>query len=249
MLTRPIEAPAIEPLSRWTSAATPTVAQSWARRFAFRYAQPVEAASGDARLDEHLVGPERGLEHAREELRGRDHPLSTGAVGDELGTESEHHRWHVRRRVAVRERAAERAAVTHLRVADLARRVRDDRAVLGEQAVGGDGGVTGERADRDVRAAVADVVEVGHATYIDEFRRARDAQPSAGSASGRLRAASASPLRRRAARPRGRRCRRRRSRTVPGSRLRLLDRAPDTLGRPASGCLSRRGGTRRRARR
>ena len=55
----------------------PTVAQSWARRFAFRYAQPVEAASFDAGLDEHLVGPERGLEHAREELRGRDHPLST----------------------------------------------------------------------------------------------------------------------------------------------------------------------------
>ena len=77
MLTRPIEAPAIEPLSRWTSAATPTVAQSWARRFAFRYAQPVEAASFGTRLDEHLVGPERGLEHAREELRGRDHPLST----------------------------------------------------------------------------------------------------------------------------------------------------------------------------
>ena len=36
MFTRPIEAPATEPLSRCTSAATPTVAQSCARRFALR---------------------------------------------------------------------------------------------------------------------------------------------------------------------------------------------------------------------
>ena len=70
----------------------------------------------------------------------------------------------------MRERAAERAAVTHLWVADLARRVRDDRAVLGKEAVGGDGGVTRERADRDVRAAVVHVVQVGHAPYVDELR-------------------------------------------------------------------------------
>ena len=64
--------------------------------------------------------------------------------------------------------------VPHLRVADLGGRVRDDRAVLGEQGVGGDRRVPREGADRDVRAAVADVREVGEPSEVDELRRPRD---------------------------------------------------------------------------
>ena len=131
MFTSPTEAPATEPLSRWTSAATPTVAQSCARRLALRYAQPVESPSfGTRDLDEHLAGPERGLEHAGEELGGRHDALAALAPRDELRAEREHHGRQVGGRVAVGERAADRAAMAHLRVADLPGRVRDDRAVL-----------------------------------------------------------------------------------------------------------------------
>ena len=94
----------------------------------------MEAPSfGHAGLDEHLVRAERGLEHAREELARRDRPLAALPARDELGAEREHHRGQVRRRVAVRESPAERAAMAHLRVADLRGRERDDRAVLLQQ--------------------------------------------------------------------------------------------------------------------
>ena len=63
----------------------------------------------------------------------RNRPLAARAADDQLAVEREDHRGQVRRRIAVGERAADRSAVAHLRVADLAGRVRDDRAVLPQE--------------------------------------------------------------------------------------------------------------------
>ena len=74
---------------------------------------------------------ERGLEDAGEELPPGS-PLAARSARDELRVEREDHRREVGGRIAVRERAADRPAMTNLRVADLAGGVRDDRAVLAE---------------------------------------------------------------------------------------------------------------------
>ena len=76
----------------------------------------------------------------------------------------------------MRERAAERAAVAHLRVADLARRVREERRVLAQHVAVLDVVVTGEPTDRDVVARVAHVRQLGDAADVDEHRRGREAQ-------------------------------------------------------------------------
>ncbi len=77
---------------------------------------------GHADLDEHLVGRERGLEEAFEEVGGRDLASSVRSLGHDRATEREHDRRKVGCRIAVREGSAQRAAVAHLRVADLVRR-------------------------------------------------------------------------------------------------------------------------------
>ncbi len=126
------------------------------------------------RLDEHLVRRERRLEHTGEELCRRDDALAALPMCDELGAERQHHRGHVGGRVAVGERPADRSPVSHLGIADLPGRVRDDGAVLGQQRVGGDRSMPCERADRDVRAAVLHVRQIGEAPDVDELLRTRD---------------------------------------------------------------------------
>ena len=58
------------------TAATPTIAQSWARRLNFSNAQPGAVGLGHPDLGDHLVGCERGLEEALEEVVGGDHALT-----------------------------------------------------------------------------------------------------------------------------------------------------------------------------
>ena len=78
-------------------------------------------------------------------------------------------RREVRRRVGVGDRAADRAAVAHLRVADLARRRGRSSGTCCAQQVGRlDVVVAGQRADGDVVAGVADVRQVGEAADVDE---------------------------------------------------------------------------------
>ena len=74
------------------------------------------------------------------------------------------------------DRATDRAAVTHLRVADVAGRVLQQRGVLGEQVGVLDVVVPGERADGDVVAVLADVAQVAEAADVDEHARLRQAQ-------------------------------------------------------------------------
>ena len=143
------------------TAATPTIAQSCARRLNFWNDQPAPGTFGHADLGEQLVGGERRLEEAGEEVAGRDRALaacSTGATSVPPSASTT-----AGRSDAGSPWASEppmRAAVAHLRVADLAGGVGEERHLLLEQVASLDVAVAGQRADGDVVAAVPDVGEV-----------------------------------------------------------------------------------------
>ena len=104
----------------------------------------------------------------------------SGPARDELGVEREENRAEVARGVGVRDRAADRAAMAHLGVADVRGDLWDHGAVPGEHGVAHELGVPGERADRDPVAVLPHVAEVVEPADVDEHRRAREAQPEHG---------------------------------------------------------------------
>ena len=163
MFTRPID---VEPLR---TATTPTIAQSWARRLNFWNDQVVPRAFGIADLGEHLVGraaPSRGSPggtatpgpRARRRDRGRTNvpPRASTAAG----------RSEAASPCAMR--AADRAPMADLGVADLAGDVGEHRGVRAHERVGLEVAVARERADGEVVAAVADVGELAHPADVDE---------------------------------------------------------------------------------
>ena len=148
MFVSAIDARSTEPLP-CTTAATATVAQSWARRAIFVYDQPAAPSFGTRTSTSTSFGCERRLPDAGEELPGRDGPVAARPSRHELSVQREDHAREIGGGIAVRERAADRPAVVDLRVADLAGCVRDDRAVLAQHRRGRDVLVPRERADRD----------------------------------------------------------------------------------------------------
>ncbi len=108
-------------------------------------------------LGEQLVGPQRGLQKALEEVGSGNGPVTRRTSCDERRIECEEHGRQVGRRIAVRDRAPDRAAVAHLVVAHFARDRPDRVALLGQHRAGLEVAVPRQRADRDVIAAVADV--------------------------------------------------------------------------------------------
>ena len=164
----------VPPFTRVATA--PTIAQSWARRLNFSYANPAGAALADLDLGEQLVGRERGLEEPLEELGRRDRTRPARTLHHERGVEREQRRGKIARGIAVRDRTADRAAVAHLVVADLGRDRAQHTALLGEHVAGLEIAVTGQRADREVIAGVAHVREVAHPADVDEHRRRREPQ-------------------------------------------------------------------------
>ena len=84
---------------------------------------PVELLEGeahasalrDAHLGDHLVGCECALEEAFEEVIRRDLALAVAALRHDRAPQREHARRQVGRRIGVRERSTQRAAVAHLR--------------------------------------------------------------------------------------------------------------------------------------
>jgi hypothetical protein len=76
----------------------------------------------------------------------------------------------------VRDRAADGAAVAHLRVADLPGRLCQQRHLAREQPGCLQFAVPGQRADRDVIAAVLDVGQARHPAEVDEDLRHGQAQ-------------------------------------------------------------------------
>ena len=89
-LDRGRRAPGVEPMltsatpgSSPPTAATPTIAQSWARRLNFWNAQPGAGGLRHPHLGDHLVGRERGLEEPLEEVVGRDRALAAAPPRDD----------------------------------------------------------------------------------------------------------------------------------------------------------------------
>ena len=181
------------PFDAATTAATPTVAQSCARRRNFRYDQPAAAELRHADLGQDVL---RARARSRRR-RGRTLPRRPSARRPALGSSTSassamQHRRQVGRRVAVRERAADRAAMAHLRIADHAR----PRSETSGQCSCSSGSccdvvVPRQRADRE---RVAGVAHVATARRCARRRRAapaaRTAAAAAAAASGRRRAAS-----------------------------------------------------------
>ena len=173
MLTRPTPA---SPLRR--HAATPTIAQSWARRLNFWKPHPAPCIFGTRISVSSSSSAQRRGEEALVEVGGGDLARAVRALGDVGRAERQRRRRQVGRRVGVGDRPADRAPVAHLRVADVAGRVGEQRDVLGEHVGLLDVHVPGERADGDVVAGVADVRQVATA---GRCRRARSAGPGAAS--------------------------------------------------------------------
>ena len=177
MFVSAIAAFEIDPLSRSATTATPTVAQSWARRAIFTYDQlRVRAELRHPDLDEHLAFRQRGREDARAEVDGGNRPLAARAAHDHLRVEREEDGGEIGGRIAVGDRPSDRPAVSHLRIADLARGEGHDRAVLLEQRSVADVLVPRDGADRDVVAAVPHVAQLVHARDVDEERGPGDAE-------------------------------------------------------------------------
>ncbi len=139
--------------------------------------RPPAARLGHADLRQHLLRVERRLEEAGEALGDRQRALAAGAANDELGVEREQDRRRVGGGVGVRDRAADRAAVPHLRVADRADGLGEDRARGAQELVVLEVVVARERADRDRVAVLAHVREVGEPADVHQQLRPGDPEP------------------------------------------------------------------------
>ena len=175
MFVSAIDARSTEPLP-CTTAATATVAQSWARRFIFVYDQPAEPSFGTRISTSISSGSSAVCQTPGEELAGRNRPIALRAPGHELAVERENHRRQIGGGIAVGERAADRASMTDLRVADLPGRVGDDRTVLPEGGCRGDVLVPRQRADRDRVPFLPDVRQIADTADVDQERRPGDAE-------------------------------------------------------------------------
>ena len=137
------------------------MAQSWARRLNFWNDQPAPPIFGTRISVSSSSGARAVSRKPSEELGGRDRRAPrSGPSTRKVAPRARASRRQVRRRVAVGDRAADRAAVADLGVADLAGGVGQQRHVglqhLGDLEVA----MAGQGADGDVVAVVADVGQV-----------------------------------------------------------------------------------------
>src|SRR5437762_4692150 len=82
-----------------------------------------------ANFGDDLSGLERGRQHVDEEILGAERTLAARARGVDLCLEGENRGGIVGRWIGVREAAADRAAVSHLHVADPRGAFREERAL------------------------------------------------------------------------------------------------------------------------
>ena len=130
----------------------------------------------DADLGEHLVGLQRGFEESLEEVACGDLAGTVRALGDVGRAERQRGRGKVGGRIAVGDGSADRAAVAHLRIADLTGCIGEQRNVLGEHRTVLEIHVAGERADGDVVTGIADVRQFTDAADVDEHARLGESQ-------------------------------------------------------------------------
>ena len=125
----------------------------------------------EAHAEDQLVVLEGGFEHPGEEIVGGD----AAAVGVDGGAEPENHGRIVGRRIVVGDRAADGAAIAHLRIADVARQIgqRRDRPLrvgrIGHRVMGG------HRPDEQRCAVDGDGGEAADSAEIDDVGRLGEA--------------------------------------------------------------------------
>ncbi len=122
-------------------------------------------------LGQQLPRPEGVGERSGEELRRRNHALSSRTSGDELGIESEHHRAEVGGRVGVGYGPTDRSPVANLGVADELGRLREHRAALRQHLIADELRMPRECADDDPLAVPAHVAQLVQPSDVDEQRR------------------------------------------------------------------------------
>ncbi len=149
-------------------AAQPTMAQSSPRWANFWNDQPGRGGLRHPDLGEQLVGLQRGLEQALEEPADLDLPLAARPARDQGRVQREQDGGQVGGGIGVRDRAADRAPVPDLRVADPARRVREQWHLAAQQRGMLDVMVPGQRADRDVGAPIGEVGQLRQPGQVDD---------------------------------------------------------------------------------
>ena len=125
-------------------------------------------------LGEKLVGLERGLEEALEEVGSRDVARAARPLYDERGVEREQRGRKIGARITVRDGSADGAAVAHLVVAHLGRDRAHYTAFAGEHVVGLHIAVASEGTDGNVIAGVSDVRQVVEPADVHHHRRRRE---------------------------------------------------------------------------
>ena len=170
--------------------ATPTIAQSWARRTNFWNPHGARQPSGVRISTSTSSSASAVSQNPRKKSVAAISRSPDGPRATSVAAKGKHDGGKVGGGIAVRQRSADRAAGAHLRVADEPCGVREQGHVLAQHRRALDVAVAGERADGDVVTGVADVGQVGDAADVDEHRRASpDAASSAAAASGRRPAA------------------------------------------------------------
>ena len=171
MLTRPT--PEAVPFCQ---AATPTMAQSWARRLNFWKPQVAPFILGTRISVSSSVGSMVDSRKPSEALVGDDRPLTAGAPDHERGAQRQQGGRQVGGGIGVGRPSRRSCPVTHLVVAHVPGGVGEQRYLLGQQLAGLHVAMAGQGADGHVVAAVADVGQVGQAADVDEHGRRSQAQ-------------------------------------------------------------------------
>ena len=139
------------------------------------YAEPEPSSgTGITHLGDQLALGERRHERPERELGRVDRALAGLRAHREPRSERDRHGGHVRRRVGVREPAADRAEVAHLEVADAG-------GAIGERSKGRPRAASlelvprGHRADHELAVTLLDPAQAERAD-VDDDRRPRDAE-------------------------------------------------------------------------
>ena len=189
------------PVVPLTTAATPTIAQSWARRLNFWNDHPAPGHLRHPHLDQHLVRLQGSLEEPSEEIDRGDLPPAVGPLGDKRASEGQDGGGKIRGRIAMGQRAAERATVAHLGITNLVGGIGQQGNLLFQQRRRLEVMVARQGPDGDLVTTLLDVRKVRDLSDVDEHRRDGESQlHQAAGANGRRR----STWPRRRARPAGR---------------------------------------------
>jgi hypothetical protein len=122
---------------------------------------------GKTHMRDNLALFERGIEQAREEIVGGNFAL----VRDDRRAERETRRRIVGRRVVVRNRTADRAAIAHGRIADIARERAQRRDGFIDDGGTLDIGMARHGADHNIASLAFGAREPGHVSEVDQILR------------------------------------------------------------------------------